>query len=157
MGIREYLEIIGGIIAVILFLSPIICTLLKGRIMPAVHKAITDNNKELKKDFKYDLKQLEDNIISINRDVVKEEIKEKEIQDEKERQLRSATYVEKIDNMKAIMARNEERRKEDNESMFEILDSIKSEINNLSKLAVDHEGKIRDNKDRITSLEKSKK
>lgn len=157
MGIREYLEIIGGVIGILLFISPIICNLLKGRIMPAVHKAISENNKEIKKDFKYELKNLEDNIISINRNNVKEEIEEREKQDEKERQLRSATYVEKIDNLKASISRNEERRKEDNEAIFETLDSIKSEINNLSKLSIDHDGRIRENKERISTLEKSKK
>lgn len=154
MGIREYLEIIGGVIGILIFISPIICNLLKGRIMPSVHKAISENNKEIKKDFKYDLKNSEDNIISIARQMVKEEVDTNEAQQERERALRSINYSASLDSLKSLVIKNEALMNENNKAIVNVLESIKSEINSLSKTMINHEGRIIENKDKLKDLEK---
>lgn len=158
MGIREYLEIIGGVLVIIAFISPIICTLIKGRIMPSVQKIISDSIKEaqsnIKKDFRYDLKTAEDNIISIARNMVKDEVRENEEAEEEKRVLRSATYTEKIDNLKSMIKKNESQRAKETEVIFEVLDSIKKEINSLSKLSIEQQGLINKNKERLDKLER---
>jgi hypothetical protein len=158
VGIREYLEIIGGVLVIIAFISPIICTLIKGRLMPSVQKHISDSIKEsatiLRKDFKYDLKNQEDNIISIARNIVKDEIKENEESGEEKRLLRSATWNEKLDNLKSMVKKNETQRAKETEIIFEVLDSIKTEINSLSKLSVSQQGLINENKSRLDKIER---
>lgn len=126
--------------------------------MPSVHKYVNDSIKEaqsnIKKDFRYDLKSAEDNIISIARNMVKDEVRENEESEEEKRVLRSATYTEKIDNLKAMVKKNEAQRAKETEVIFEVLDSIKTEINSLSKLSVSQQGLINENKSRIDKLER---
>jgi ribonuclease D len=156
VGLKEYLEIIGGIILIIGFLSPLIFVLIKAKIMPSVKYEIKNNNESLKKDLRSEIQKNDAKIISLISKTTKEEIKNNEEIEEEKRQLRSQTYSEKIDNLKQLVARNEEQRRHETTVIFEILDSIKSEINSLSKTMVNHEGRIIENKERITKIEKSK-
>lgn len=147
MTFKEYLEVIGGMILILSFISPVIFILIKAKIMPSVQSAIRRSIEEKSKEN-------EEHIIKIVSDYNDKVVKEIQEKDDREIKLRSENFISKIDSLRYIFERNEEDRQRENKMVCDVLDSLKLEVVNLSKVMVEHQSKIIQNQEDIREIKR---
>lgn len=147
MTFKEYLEVIGGMILILSFISPVIFILIKAKIMPSVQSAIRRSIEEKSKEN-------EEHIIKIVSDYNDKIVKEIQEKDDREIKLRSENFINKIDSLRYIFERNEADRQRENQMVCDVLDSLKLEVVNLSKVMVEHQSKIMQNQEDIREIKR---
>lgn len=118
-SISAFLEIIGYIIGIITFIAGICWMLIRGKVNQDIHKIWTERMKAYEDDK------------------------------EEGREAKRQVILTEITSIKESLNKHELNAKEDREKMINSLDEIKREIASISKLQINHEG-------RILSLERDK-